>query len=170
MVHIHHKVYIVHKQAYSMMKEDVRFVIERGRIIEVKVGDYKFQVKETPASNMDIIESLFKQLIERGVLFTKEEEKKIEEKYLEFTRSLTNKQRNVLVLFKDKEEVHYKEIYSLGPDYEGQKFAGISSGLTRKAQRLGIIGDKESALIWNSVNETYRLNPKLKPVLKLLEK
>lgn len=151
-----------------MMKEKVRFVIEKEKIVEVEVGDYRFKVKEAPASTMSVIESLFEQLMDRGVLFTKEEKEEVDNKYLEFARRLTDKQRNVLALFKDKEEVHYREIYALGPEYEGQKFAGISSGLTRKAQGLGIIDDDESALIWDGANETYKLNPKLKPVLKLI--
>ncbi len=152
------------------MEEKIRFVIEGDKIVEVEVGSYRFRVKEAPVSDRYTIESLFKQLMDKGVVFIRKEkeEEKIDEKYLEFVRRLTDKQRNVLTLFKDKDEVHYKKIYSLGSEYQGQKFAGISSGLTRKAQGLGILNDKESALIWNSTNETYKLNPKLKPILNLI--
>ena len=172
------KIYKVSRVADSMVP--IKFVIEGNKITEVIVGDYNFKCRNTPESDRSIIESNFRQLIKRGVLFTKdakekEEKADIDERLHKLATSLTKLQRVVLKVFKSKERVKWDEIEkaiksNIQPEDRRKNirliWAGVSAGITRKAQSLDVLKRDEKAFICDRVNETYELNPKLKILKK----
>jgi len=141
---------------------EIKFEVCEGKITKVIVEDYEF-IANAPIKSIGEIEELFKKLNELGVNFSRKEDIEEEKKIKEFIKSLSARQKCILIQFKGKNAVKIDELKNKCGDLRGPL-----AGLTRKAQSLGLIEKDKVALEPDWENRVYRLNPKLKKVVDFL--
>jgi len=138
---------------------DIEFVVKKGRVTKVIVGDYEFEA-DASIKDTEKIEETFNTLIDLGVKFTKVT-KVIDREISEFLKELRD-YKKVIAEFKGKEEVKMDDLKKYGD------LRAIAMKITRTARKMGLIGSDERALEVDWKNRKYRINPKLKKVLEYI--
>jgi len=138
---------------------DIEFVVKKGRVTKVIVGDYEFEA-DASIKDTEKIEETFNILVDLGVKFTKVT-KVTDREISEFLKELGD-YKKVIAEFKGKEEVKMDDLKKYGD------LRAIGMKITRTARKMGLIGGYERALEVDWKNRKYRINPKLKKVLEYI--
>jgi len=138
---------------------DIEFVVSKGKVTKVIIGDYVFEA-DANTKDMNKIEETFNTLVDLGVKFTKgiiAMERNIKD-FLNELRDYTK----VLKEFKNKEIVKMDDLKKYGD------LRAITMKITKNAKKYGLIEENERAIEVDWKNRTYKLNPKLKKVLEYI--
>ena len=138
---------------------DIEFVVSKGKVTKVIIGDYVFEA-DANTKDMNKIEEAFNTLVDLGVKFTKgiiAMERNIKD-FLNELRDYTK----VLKEFKNKEIVKMDDLKKYGD------LRAITMKITKNAKKYGLIEENERAIEVDWKNRTYKLNPKLKKVLEYI--
>lgn len=144
------------------IRSEIEYVVRGDCIVEIRVSGLKIPA-QTPLEKKREIERHLNALVSLGVFQAGEMQGALDK----FVRGLTPFQRKLLKAV-DVDRWIYKEDLDKAVGTEGVETAGVLAGLTMKARSLGLIGEKEEAVIREYDNDRkmkkYKLNPKLKPV------